>query len=292
MDTILPLLKQFWVALEHRPVRRHRRLGLLAEPAAGNGRQCAHPVPGRGGERWPRKAERDAADRRRDTGHEWDGIRELDNPLPRWWLYTFYVSIVVRSSWWLLYPSWPWGYGYLPGLLGCNERLDFERRYAAARAAQAQWTDQIAALDAAAIQGDPELVQFAIAGGEKGFKTNCAPCHGLGGAGQGFFPTLADDDWIWGGAIDQIEYTIRHGIRNGVDPDARDNAMPAFGADGLLDKAQIADVTQYVLSLTQRQSDEEAAGARCRRSSPRTVPPATARQARAWSTWAARRSTT
>jgi cytochrome c oxidase cbb3-type subunit 3 len=160
---------------------------------------------------------------------------------------------------WALYPSWPYGTGYFGGLLGSRERLEFEQRYAAARGAQAQWTDRIAALDTAAIMADPNLVQFAIAGGEKGFKTNCAPCHGLGGAGQGFFPTLADDDWIWGGAIDQLEYTIRHGIRNGVDSDARDNAMPAFGADGLLDKAQIADVTQYVLSLTQRQTDEEAA---------------------------------
>ncbi len=193
------------------------------------------------------------------TGHEWDGIKELNNPLPRWWVYTFYVCIAFAVVWWILFPSWPWTSGHSPGLLGGNQRLDFERRYAAARAAQAQWTDRIAALDAAAIEADPELVQFAIAGGEKGFKTNCAPCHGLGGAGQGFFPTLADDDWIWGGAIDQIEYTIRHGIRNGVDPDARDNAMPAFGADGLLDKAQIADVTQYVLSLTERQTDAEAA---------------------------------
>ena len=205
------------------------------------------------------KGERDAVTGVATTGHEWDGIRELDNPMPRWWVYTFYVSIVIAVIMWVLYPSWPYGRGYFGGLLGSRERLEFEQRYAAARGVQAQWTDQIAALDTAAIKADPDLVQFAIAGGEKGFKTNCAPCHGLGGAGQGFFPTLADDDWIWGGGIDQIEYTIRHGIRNGVDPDARDNAMPAFGADGLLDKAQIADVTQYVLSLTQRQTDEEAA---------------------------------
>jgi len=206
------------------------------------------------------KAERDPLTGAKFISHDWDGIRELDNPPPRWWLYTFYSSMVVAAAMWLLYPSFPWGYGFLPGLLGYNERADYERRSAAARATQSQWTDRIAALDAAAIQRDPELIQFAIAGGEKAFKTNCAACHGLGGAGQGFFPTLADDDWIWGGAIDQIEYTIRHGIRNGDDPDARDNAMPAFGADGLLDRKQIADVTQYVLSLTQRQTDAEAAG--------------------------------
>lgn len=205
------------------------------------------------------KGETDAVTGVETTGHEWDGIKELNNPLPKWWVYTFYVCIAYAVVWWILFPSWPWTSGHFPGLLGANQRIDFERRYAEARAAQSQWTDQIAALDTVAIQADPELVQFAIAGGENNFKTNCAPCHGLGGAGQGFFPTLADDDWIWGGGIDQIEYTIRHGIRNGDDPDARDNAMPAFGADGLLDKAQIDDVTQYVLSLSQRQSDEEAA---------------------------------
>ena len=205
------------------------------------------------------KGERDAISGVETIGHEWDGIRELNNPPPKWWVYTFYVTIVFAVVWWIFYPSWPWTSGHLSGVLGSNQRLDFEQRYAAARAAQVQWTDRIAAMDVATIQADPELVQFAIAGGERGFKTNCAPCHGLGGAGQGFYPTLADDDWIWGGTIDAIEYTIRHGIRNGRDPDARDNPMPAFGADGVLDKAQIADVTQYVLSLTQRQTDEEAA---------------------------------
>ena len=205
------------------------------------------------------KGERDAITGVETTGHEWDGIRELNNPLPRWWVYTFYVCIAFAVVWWILFPSWPWSSGHLPGVLGANQRLDFERRYAAAKAEQAQWTDRIATLDAAAVQADPELVQFAIAGGEKSFKTNCAPCHGLGGAGQGFFPTLADDDWIWGGNLEQIEYTIRHGIRNGDDPEARDNAMPAFGADGLLDKSQIADVTQYLLAFTQRQTDAEAA---------------------------------
>ena len=205
------------------------------------------------------KAETDALTGVNTTGHEWDGIRELDNPMPRWWVQTFYVCIAIAVVMWVLYPSWPWGRGYFGGLLGSSERVDFEQRLATAKAAQAQWLDQIAAADAATIEADPELRQFALAGGEVSFKTNCAPCHGLGGAGQGFFPTLADDDWLWGGGLDQIEYTIRHGIRNGVDADARDNAMPAYGADGLLEPAQIAEVTQYVLSLGGRQTDEAAA---------------------------------
>lgn len=206
------------------------------------------------------KGERDAITGVATTGHEWDGIRELDNPMPRWWVYTFYASIALSIVWWVLFPSWPLGRTYFGGLVGSNERLDFEQRYAAAKAVQAQWTDQIAGLDAAAVQADPELVQFALAGGETAFKNNCSTCHGLGGAGQGFFPSLADDSWLWGGTIDQIEYTIRHGIRNGEDAEARDNPMPAFGAEGMLTKEQIADVTQHVLSLTHRETDAEAAG--------------------------------
>lgn len=205
------------------------------------------------------KGERDAITGVETTGHEWDGIRELNNPLPRWWVYTFFASILFSVVWWVLYPSWPWSSGYLPGILGRNQRADFEVRLEQARQAQAQWTDRIAAMDAAAIAADPELAQFAIAGGEQKFKINCAPCHGLGGAGQGFFPTLADDDWLWGGSIEAIEQTIRHGIRNGEDAEARENAMPAFGADGMLDRKQIDEVAQYVLSLTQRQTDAAAA---------------------------------
>lgn len=205
------------------------------------------------------KGERDAITGVETTGHEWDGIRELNNPLPRWWVYTFFASILFSVVWWVLYPSWPWSSGYLPGILGRNQREDLQVRLEQARQAQAQWTDRIAAMDAAAISADPELVQFAIAGGEQKFKINCAPCHGLGGAGQGFFPTLADDDWLWGGSIDAIEQTIRHGIRNGEDAEARENAMPAFGADAMLDRKQIDEVAQYVLSLTQRQTDAAAA---------------------------------
>lgn len=204
------------------------------------------------------KVEKDAVTGVDTTGHEWDGIRELDNPLPTWWVYTFYASIGIAVLLWILYPSWPLGTTYLGGILRYNERTDLDQRMATAAAAQAQWRDQLAVDDVAQIQADPDLRQFAIAGGEVAFKTNCAPCHGLGGAGQGFFPTLADDDWLWGGSLEQIEYTIRHGIRNGQDAEARDTAMPSFGADGLLDQKQIADVTQYVLSLSGASTNPEA----------------------------------
>jgi cytochrome c oxidase cbb3-type subunit 3 len=205
------------------------------------------------------KAEKDAVTGVETTGHEWDGIRELNNPLPRWWVYTFYATIAFSVLWWVLYPSWPWKTGYLGGVLGSNQRVELDQRLADARAVQAKWLDQIKAADAATIDKDPELLQFAVAGGEKQFKNNCAPCHGLGGAGQGVYPTLADDDWLWGGQIGQIEQTIRHGIRNGEDGEARDNAMPAFGADGILTPEQVNQVVQHVLALTNRATDAAAA---------------------------------
>ncbi|MEK0084051.1 cytochrome-c oxidase, cbb3-type subunit III [Benzoatithermus flavus] len=205
------------------------------------------------------KAEKDAVTGVETTGHEWDGIKELNNPLPKWWVYTFYATIAFSVLWWVLYPSWPWKSGHTGGVLGSNQRVELEQRLADARALQAKWLDEIKATDTAAIEKNPELLQFAVAGGEKQFKNNCAPCHGLGGAGQGVYPTLADDDWLWGGQIDQIEYTIRHGIRNGQDPEARDNVMPSFGADGILKPEQIDQVVQYVLSLTDRATDKTAA---------------------------------
>lgn len=207
----------------------------------------------------PTKIEKDTVTGVETTGHEWDGIRELDNPLPKWWVYVFYGTVIWSVIWWILYPSWPTLNTYFGGILGHKQRDALEGRLAAARAAQAQWLERIAAADTAAIEADPELLAFAMRGGEAAFKDNCAPCHGLGGAGQLFYPTLADDDWIWGGTLADIEHTVRHGIRSHADPETRDSQMPAFGADGILEPAQIADVVQYVLSFSGRASDTEAA---------------------------------
>jgi cytochrome c oxidase cbb3-type subunit 3 len=211
----------------------------------------------------PTKIEKDSVTGVETTGHEWDGIKELNNPLPKWWLYTFYVTIAFSVLWWILYPSWPTRTSYFPGLLGSIAREELEPRMAAARAAQAVWLDRIAAADTAAIVADPDLLAFANVGGQAAFNTNCAPCHGLGGAGQGFFPALADDDWIWGGTLEAIEATIRHGIRNRDDPDARVSEMPRFGVDGLLTREEIDQVVAHVLTLSGREADagKAAAGA-------------------------------
>lgn len=193
------------------------------------------------------------------TGHEWDGIKELDNPMPRWWLTVFYACILFSVLWWILYPAWPIGGDYTKGLLGSNQRLEFDGRMAEVRAERAAWVERLAEVDAETMLADAGLRQFALAGGEIAFKDNCAPCHGLGGAGQFQYPVLADDEWLWGGSLEDIEFTIRHGIRSGSD-ETRDSMMPAFGADGLLEQPQIRDVAQHVLSLTGRATDDAAAG--------------------------------
>jgi cytochrome c oxidase cbb3-type subunit III len=202
------------------------------------------------------KVEKDAVTGQETTGHEWDGIKELNTPLPKWWLYVLYATIAWSVVWWLLFPSWPWGTGYFGGLIGANQRLEHEARMATAREAQAAHLDQIAAADLAEISRDPELLSFALAGGQAAFADNCAPCHGLGGAGQGNYPTLADDVWLWGGTLDDIHTTILHGIRSD-DEQTRFNEMPAFG--DILSREEIEAVAEKVLSLSNRSEDPELA---------------------------------
>ncbi|MEM7024575.1 MAG: cytochrome-c oxidase, cbb3-type subunit III [Pseudomonadota bacterium] len=202
----------------------------------------------------PTKVEKDAITGQETTGHEWDGIKELNNPLPKWWLYVLYATILWSVVWWILYPSWPWVTGYFPGLTGANQRVEHEARMATAREAQAVYLDRIAAADLAEISEDPELLNFALAGGGASFADNCAPCHGLGGAGQGNYPSLADDAWIWGGSLDDIHHTILYGVRNDHD-ETRFNEMPAFG--DILEREEIEAVTEYVLSMSDRSENAE-----------------------------------
>jgi cytochrome c oxidase cbb3-type subunit III len=207
------------------------------------------------------KIERDSLTGVQTTGHEWDGIKELDNPMPRWWLWVFYACIAFSVLWWILYPAWPTHSGYSKGVIGSNQRVELDERLAEARAAQGAFIERIAAAEPEAITAEPDLLQFAVAGGERHFKDNCAGCHGLGGGGQLHYPSLADDAWIWGGSLEAIRYTINHGIRNEEDMDARFNMMPRYGVDGLLTRDEIDQVVQHVLSLSEREHDAEQAAA-------------------------------
>ncbi len=187
------------------------------------------------------------------TGHEWDGIRELNNPLPRWWLWTFYACIIWSVGYVIAYPAIPLITGATKGVLGYSSRAEVAADISAARAAQGVYLERIAATPVEEISADAELLQFAIAGGSSAFKVNCAACHGAGAQGSAGYPNLNDDDWLWGGTIDQVYHTIAHGVRYSGDPDTRDSMMPAFGE--ILEPAQIREVAAYVMGLTGTPAD-------------------------------------
>ncbi len=195
------------------------------------------------------------------TGHEWDGIKELNNPLPRWWRFVFWASVVVAVIYWILMPAWPalpGMQGHTTGVLGQSDRADVAGEVSAARAARAALGAKLAAQDAASILKDPELSQLALGLGESAFGDNCATCHGAGGRGAKGYPQLSDDVWLWGGSLDAIEQTVKFGIRSGH-AQAHVKDMPAFGRDDFLTAAQIDDLVQLVRQASHQTADATAA---------------------------------
>ncbi|AOL94142.1 cytochrome-c oxidase, cbb3-type subunit III [Porphyrobacter sp. LM 6] len=182
------------------------------------------------------------------VGHEWDGIEELNTPLPRWWLYTFYATILFSLVYVVLYPAWPLIDRATAGTLGWSSRGDLTKAMSAADAARAGTVAQIAATDIEALPANPDLMQAAIAGGEAAFKVNCVQCHGSGAAGSPGYPNLNDNDWLWGGTLTDIQYTLTHGIRWEGAEQTRANFMPAF--DGMFDAGQTRALAGHVLSLS------------------------------------------
>lgn len=206
----------------------------------------------------PTKIEKDSISGQDTTGHEWDGLKELDTPLPRWWLYTFYACIAFAAVWVVLYPAFPvqgW-----TGLTGWTARGALPAQMAAERARQEPMLARLRDISAEQIAADPELRGFALAGGRVGFANNCAGCHGAGGQGApGGFPSLADDDWLWGGSFEAIHTTISHGVRAGESDEERGIPMPAFLTTQMLTPAQISDTAHFVLSLSGHGTDAAAA---------------------------------
>jgi cytochrome c oxidase cbb3-type subunit III len=196
----------------------------------------------------PTKIEKDAVTGRNTTGHEWDGRRELNTPLPKWWLYVLYATIAWAAVWCVLYPSVPWVHSYFHGVLGYSQRDAVDAEIRAMAAQRAKTMEQIKALSFAQIRQDPQLMAAAQTAGRIAFADNCQPCHAAGGGGQPGYPALAAGAWIWGGTLDAIQQTITHGIRSG-DPDARDSQMLRFGTDGILKPAEIQQVADYVMTL-------------------------------------------
>jgi cytochrome c oxidase cbb3-type subunit 3 len=191
------------------------------------------------------------------TGHEWDGVKELNKPLPKWWVWTFYATIAWAIGYWIAYPAWPTLSGYTTGVLGYSQRAVVASEVSAAKAAQAQFRDKLAATPLDKVKTDADLLRFAIAGGGAAFQTNCAPCHGRGAQGFTGYPNLNDDEWLWGGSIDDIHKTISVGIRSEL-KETRTSQMPRYGLDKLLDDKRISDAAEYVLSLSNRATDQAA----------------------------------
>jgi cytochrome c oxidase cbb3-type subunit 3 len=192
------------------------------------------------------------------TGHTWDGIEELNKPLPKWWLYSFYATIIWAIGYWIVYPAWPTMNDYTRGMFGYSQRSVVAADVKAAQAAQGTFRDQLASTALGDIGKNPELLRFAIAGGNAAFQTNCAPCHGRGAQGFTGYPNLNDDDWIWGGKLDDINTTILYGVRSGH-KNARESAMPRYGLDNILKPAEIEDAAEYVLSLSKQSTDASSA---------------------------------
>lgn len=206
------------------------------------------------------------SDRERDehsgvetTGHEWDGIKELDNPLPRWWLWVFYGSIVVAAVYWVLMPAWPGITGYTKGIRNHSDRANVVQELDKLQALRGAEGAKLKTVSLEQIEADPKLQAYAFQVGQSVFGDNCATCHGAGGAGGKGYPNLRDDVWLHGtGTLADIEQTLKVGIRSGH-PQARGaTVMPAYGRDQLLPADQIRDLTEYVVALSGRKADAAA----------------------------------
>ncbi len=183
------------------------------------------------------------------TGHEWDGIKELNTPLPRWWLWVLYACIVWAIGYWIAMPAWPMLWGYSTGVIGYSQRATVAAQIEQANAVRAVYRDKVSVASLEEIKSDPELLEVALAGGRAAFGDNCAPCHGSGAQGFKGYPNLNDDAWLWGGTLDDIHTTVAFGIRS-THEDTRVNDMPAFLRDEVLSRAEVAQVADYLLSLS------------------------------------------
>lgn len=206
-----------------------------------------------------RKVEVDEISGVNTTGHEWDGLKELNNPLPRWWVWVFVACCIWGAWYWVIYPSWPIPGGATKGTSGYTQYDELKASQAEIIKRQEAYLDKFDKSSFEDVMKDPELYSFAVAGGSAAFKDNCATCHGTGAEGGKGYPNLNDDDWLWGGTINDIYTTISYGIRSGHE-EARASQMPAFGKDSILKKEEIEQVVDYVLGLSEGKSNEAMPG--------------------------------
>jgi len=195
------------------------------------------------------------------TGHSWDGIEEYNNPLPRWWLWTFYATILWAMIYTILYPAWPLIHGATAGLLGYSTRAAVAEEIAAVDTKNAGEMQQLAGVSLDELVKPSPLHDFAVKAGAAVFRSDCSQCHGAGAAGvQSLgYPNLLDDDWLWGGTMADIAFTVTNGIRNEQSPDARIGDMPAFGE--VLSRDEIVQAANYVRQISGQSHDAALASA-------------------------------
>lgn len=180
------------------------------------------------------------------TGHEWDGLKELNNPAPRWWLWVFFACIIFSVGYWVAYPAWPTLAGHTAGSKNWSEYSQLKSQQGEIQAMRAKYETRFAAASLQDIKNDRELYAYAVAGGAVAFKNNCAACHGSGGQGGKGYPNLNDDNWIWGGTLDQIYTTIRYGAHND-NPNTHVGGMPPWKDS--LKPEEIESVAEYVAAI-------------------------------------------
>jgi len=181
---------------------------------------------------------------RETMGHDFDGIEELNTPMPRWWLIAFYTSIVWGIGYVIAYPAWPMISGATTGVLGYSTRGEVVEQIAAHEAKNADLVAELLSVDLANFDPQSDLHRYAVSRGGSVFRAQCSQCHGAGAAGGIGYPNLLDNDWLWGGTLDQIAYSVRHGIRNETDLDSHYSQMPAFG--DILDSTEIEALADYI----------------------------------------------
>ena len=191
------------------------------------------------------------------TGHSWDGIEELNNPLPRWWLWTLYLCIFWAVIYSIAYPAWPLISGATSGVLGWSSRGEVAKDIAQHEDQNSAFVTALLAADMTTLPEDADLNRYAVARGGAVFRAGCSQCHGSGAAGAIGYPNLLDNDWLWGGSMAEIAHTVAHGVRNETDEEARYSQMPAFGE--ILETEEITATVEYVVSMSNGDHDSALA---------------------------------
>ena len=192
-----------------------------------------------------------------NTGHIWDeDLRELDNPPPLWWMLSFYAGFFMIIFYTLYYPTIPLTDSFTKGLAGWSQygeyKEDFEVLNKWREKKFSEEEEKLAAMSVSEILADGELRTYAVKTSKMLFGDYCAACHGAGGQGNPNFPVLADDDWLFGGKADAIEYSIKNG---------RVGSMPAKGLLGNLTEEDMSSLADYVIALSEGRGDDSSVAA-------------------------------